>query len=160
MEDAIFPVIQRMADYSTEEAATAPSFTSSTEDLDHYDKVIIELTIKNLELPKNTPETRDSITNAYYRKYQTKVLKNMARTTSKNTKTIKNHGEFIIEQAHYNENQQALSAGRVLILKDLNKLKIDLKNKIKSKQIESARSETQKFLEQQDIKKDDISRIY
>ena len=47
-DDAIFSVIQRMADYSTEEAATTPSFTSSTEDLDHYDKVIIELTIKNL----------------------------------------------------------------------------------------------------------------
>ena len=51
----------------------------------------------------------------------------MARTTSDNTKNIKSHGEFIVEQAHYNQNQQQNSAGWVLILKDLDKLNIEIK---------------------------------
>ena len=56
-----------MADYSSEEAAGAPSFTIHADDLDHYDKVIIKLTIKNLDLPKNTRKTREFISFAYYK---------------------------------------------------------------------------------------------
>ena len=66
------------------------------------------------------------------------VLKNMARTTSDNTKTLQQHGDFIIEQAKHNEVQQVNNAARVLILKDLQKLPINLSDKAKSKQIESA----------------------
>ena len=84
----------------------------------------------------------------------------MARITSDNTKKIKSHGEFIVEQAHYNQDKSLTSAKRVLILKDLDKLNIDIGNKIKSKQIESARIETENFLVSQGIKKEDIVRIY
>ena len=88
------------------------------------------------------------------------AIKNMARTTSNITKTVKNHGEFIVEQAHTNQDKMLNSAKRVLILKDLEKLNVDMKNKIKSKQIESARSETEKFLLSKGIKKEEIVRIY
>ena len=74
------------------------------------------------------------------------AIKNMALTTSNITKTVKSHGEFIVEQAHSNKDKMLTSAKRVLILKDLDKLNVDLKNKVKSKQIESARSETEMFL--------------
>ena len=130
LDQAIFSVIEHMAEYTSNEASGVPSFSNSAEDRNYYDKVIMELTIKNLELPKNTLVNKDSITHAYYRKYQTKVLKNMARTTSENTKKIKSHGEFIVEQAHYNQHQALTSAKRVLILKDLDKLNIDIRNKI------------------------------
>ena len=52
LDDAIFSVIKHMAEYSSSKAAGVPSFTNSSEDIDYYDKVIMELTIKNLELPK------------------------------------------------------------------------------------------------------------
>ena len=84
----------------------------------------------------------------------------MARKTSSITKTVKNHGEFIVEQAHSNQDKMLNFAKRVLILKDLDKLNVDMKNKIKSKQIESARSETEKFLLSKGIKKEEIVRIY
>ena len=70
------------------------------------------------------------------------VLKNMARTTSDNTKTLQQHGDFIIEQAKHNEVQQVNNAARVLILKDLQKLPIKLSDTAKSKQIESVQFET------------------
>ena len=85
VDDAIFSIIKHMADYNEDEAAAAPSFSNYEDDTTHYDKVIIELTIKNLDLPKNTPKTRECISLAYYKKFHTMVLKNMARTTSKNT---------------------------------------------------------------------------
>ena len=88
------------------------------------------------------------------------AIKNMAHTTSNITKTVKSHGEFIIEQAHSNQDKMLNFAKRVLILKDLDKLEIDLGNKIKSKQVESARLETEKFLLMQGIKKEEIVRIY
>ena len=88
------------------------------------------------------------------------AIKNMARTTSNITKTVKSHGEFIVEQAHSNQDKMLNFAKRVLILKDLDKLNVDMKNKIKSKQIESARSETEKFLLSKGIKKEEIIRIY
>ena len=105
----------------------------------------MELTIKNLGLPKKKLANKKDIVDAFYRRCQIKVIKNVARITSNNTKTIKNHGEFIVEQAHYNQDKMLTSAKRVLILKDLDKINVDLKNKIKSKQIESARSETEKL---------------
>ena len=120
----------------------------------------MELTIKNLELPKRTPTTKKDIVDAIFRRCHTSATKNMARTTSKNTKTIKSHGEFIVEQVHFNQDKMLDSAKRVLILKDLDKLEIDLGNKIKSKQVESARLETEKFLLMQGIKKEEIVRIY
>ena len=49
---------------------------------------------------------------------------------SKNTIALQNHEGFIIEQAQHNEEQQFHSAARVLILKDLKKLPIDLNNKV------------------------------
>ena len=88
------------------------------------------------------------------------AIKNMARTTSNITKTVKHHGEFIVEQAHFNHDKMLTSAKRVLILKDLDKLEIDFKNKTKSKQIESARFETEKFLLSQGIKKEEIVKIH
>merc|ERR1711936_216139 len=84
----------------------------------------------------------------------------MARTTSNITITVKNHGEFIVEQAQSNNEKMVDSAKCVLILKDLDKIKVDIKNKLKSKQIESARSETEKFLLSKGIKKEEIVRIY
>ena len=117
----------------------------------------MELTIRNLELPKKTPIDKD-IEYAIYRRCQIMAIKNMARATSKITKTVKNHGEFIVEQAHSNQDKMLNFAKRVLILKDLDKLNVDMKNKIKSKQIESARSETEKFLLSKGIKKECTSR--
>ena len=88
------------------------------------------------------------------------AIKNMAHKTSNISKTVKNHGEFIVEQAHTNQDKMLNSAKRVLILKDLEKINVDMKNKLKSKQIESARSETEKFLLSKGIKKEEIVRIY
>ena len=85
VEDAIFSIIKHIADCN--EDVAAPSFSNYEDDTAHYDKVIIELTIKNLDLPKNTPKTRECISFAYYKKFHTMVLKNMARTTSNNTKS-------------------------------------------------------------------------
>ena len=120
----------------------------------------MELTIKNLELPKNTPMDKKDINFAIYRRCQVMAIKNMARTTSNITKTVKNHGEFIVEQAQSNNEKMVDSAKCVLILKDLDKIKVDIKNKLKSKQIESARTETEKFLLSKGIKKEEIVRIY
>ena len=144
VDDAIFSIIQYMADYDKDTAAAAPSFSNYDDDTTYYDTVIIELTIKNIDLPKNTRKTREYISFAYYKKFQTMVLKNMARTTSDNTNKLQQHGDFIIEQAKHNKVQQVNNAARVLILKDLQKLPINLSDKAKSKQIESAQLETKK----------------
>ena len=61
---------------------------------------------------------------------------------------------------HFNQDKTLDSAKQILILKDLDKLKIDVGNKIKSKQFESACSETEKFLLEQGIKKEEIVRIF
>ena len=58
LDQAIFSVIEHMAAYTSNEASGIPSFSNNAEDLNYYDKVIMELTIKNLELPKNTGSTR------------------------------------------------------------------------------------------------------
>ena len=94
----------------------------------------MELTIKQLELPKRTPATKKDIVDAIFRRCHIAATKNMARITSDNTKTIKSHGEFIVEQVHFNQDKMLDSAKQVLILKDVDKLKIDVGNKIKSKQ--------------------------
>ena len=153
LDQAIFSVIEYMAAYSPSKASGVPSFSNSTEDINYYDEVIMELTIKNLELPKKTLANKNAIMDAFYRRYQIKVIKNMARITSDNTKKIKSHGEFIVEQALYNQDKSLTCVKRILILKDLDKLNIDIGNKIKSKQIESARIETENFLVSQGIKK-------
>ena len=78
-----------MADYDEDTAAAAPSFSNYEDDIAHYDTVSIELAIKkNLDLLKNTRKIREFISFAYYKKFHTMVLKNMARTTSDNTKTL------------------------------------------------------------------------
>ena len=89
----------------------------------------MELTIKNLELPKKTPIDKKDIEDAIYRRCQIMAIKNMANTTSNITQTVKSHGEFIVEQAHSNHDKMLDFAKRVLILKDLGKLKIDMKKK-------------------------------
>ena len=61
---------------------------------------------------------------------------------------------------HFNQDKALDSARQILILKDLDKLKIDVGNKIKSKRFESACSETEKFLLEQGIKKAKILRIF
>jgi len=84
----------------------------------------------------------------------------MALISSKNSETIKKHGEFIVEQAHFNQDKMQTSAKRILILKDLEKLGIELENVNKSKQIENAQKDTEKFLLEQGIKKEEIVRIF
>ena len=160
LTDTILTVIEQIAACSPNEALDVPSFINSPTNIDHFDTVIKELTIGNLELPKRTPLNKKDIVDAIYRKCQVQAIKNMARVTSNNTKTIKNYGEFIVEQAHFNQDKMLTTAKRVLILKDLDKLDIYFKNKIKSKQIESARSETEKFLLSQGIKKEEIVKIH
>ena len=54
LDHAIFSVIEHMAEYTANEASGVPSFSNNAEDTNHYDKVIMELTIINLGLPKNT----------------------------------------------------------------------------------------------------------
>ena len=166
IDEAILSILNQIAICSPDEIMDAPSSSNanSLEDnskvIDYFDRVIMELTIKNLELPKKTPIDKKDIEVAIYRRCQIMAIKNMARTTSNINKTVSNHGKFIVEQAHTNQDKMLNSAKRVLILKDLEKLNVDMKNKIKSKQIESARSETEKFLLSKGIKKEEIVRIY
>ena len=46
VDDAICSIIQSMADYDEDTAATAPSFSNYEDDIAHYDTVSIELAIK------------------------------------------------------------------------------------------------------------------
>ena len=46
-----------MADYNDEEAVAAPSFSNYEDDTTHYNKIIIELTIKNLTKQKHFNNT-------------------------------------------------------------------------------------------------------
>ena len=77
------------------------------------------------------------------------AIKNTALTTSNITKNVKNHGDFIVEQVHANRDNMLNSAKCVLIIKDLDKLIVDIKNKTKDKQLECARTGTEKFLQAQ-----------
>ena len=70
VDDAIFSIIQYMAVYDDDTSAAAPSFSNYDDDTTYYDTVIIELTIKNLDLPKTlvkqentslSPTTKSSI---------------------------------------------------------------------------------------------------
>ena len=164
IEDAILSILEQLARDSLDEILDIPTCDTDLEEnskvINYIDGVIMELTVKNLELPKNTHMDKREINFAIYRRCQVMAIKNMARTTSNITKTVKNHGEFIVEQAHANNDKMLDSAKRVLILKDLDKIKVDIKNKLKSKQIESARTETEKFLLSKGIKKEEIVRIY
>ena len=149
-----------MAELPQVEAPNDPPFSNSKTDIDYIDNVIMKFTIKELELPKKTLVNKKDIVDAIYKRCQNKVIKNMARISSKNSETIKKHGEFIVEQAHFNQDKMQDSAKRILILKDLDKLGIELENVNKSKQIENAQKDTEKFLLEQGIKKEEIVRIF
>ena len=76
--NAIFSIIQYMADLDEDAAAEAPSFSDSPDDTEFYDNIIIKLTINNLGLPRKTSKIREFISWAYHKKYSTAVLKNAA----------------------------------------------------------------------------------
>ena len=88
------------------------------------------------------------------------AIKNMASKTSKITEKVKNHGNFIVEQVHANRENMLNSTKCVLVIKDLDKLIVDLKNKPKDKQFDCARTETKKFLLARGIKNENIVKIY
>ena len=98
IDDAILSILGQLAADSPDEILDIPTLSSENalEDnskvIDYFDRVIMELTIKNLELPKNTPMDKKDIEFAIYRRCQIMAIKNMARTTSNITKTVKNHG--------------------------------------------------------------------
>ena len=88
------------------------------------------------------------------------AIKSTATKTSNITEKVKNHGDFIVEQVHANRDVMLNSAKCILIIKDLDKLIVDIKNKPKDKQLECARTETKNFLLAKGIKKERIVKIY
>ena len=121
IEDAILAILVQLARDSLDEILDIPTCDTDLEEnskvINYIDGVIMELTIKNLELPRNTHRDKREINFAIYRRCQVMAIKNMARTTSNITKTVKNHGEFIVEQAQSNKEKMVDSAKCVLILK-------------------------------------------
>ena len=88
------------------------------------------------------------------------AIKNMATKTSNISEAVKNHGEFIVEQVHANREIMLNSARCVLIIKDLDKILVDIKNKPKNKHFEYACTETRKFLLDKGIQNETIVKIY
>ena len=137
LEGAFLEILELLANNSDDEIIDLPSVPSGenlkdiTRVTDYINRLIIELTIKKLELPSRTSRDRDSIVNAIYRRCQIMAIKNMASKTSKITEKVKSHGDFIVEQVHANRDNMLNSAKCVLIIKDLDKLIVDIKNKPK-----------------------------
>ena len=88
------------------------------------------------------------------------AIKSTATKTSNITEKVKDHGDFIVEQVHANRDVMLNSAKCILIIKDLDKLIADIKNKPKDKQLECARTETENFLLAKGIQKERIVKIY
>merc|ERR1712055_931318 len=105
IDDAILSILEQLAICSPDEILDVPSLlnkgtlANSSKVTDYFDRVIMELTIKNLELPKKTPIDKKDIEVAIYRRCQIMAIKNMARTTSNINKTVSNHGKFIVDGA-------------------------------------------------------------
>ena len=121
--------------------------------------IIKEITVEKLELPQKTPHDRESIVNALYRRCQTMAIKNMATKTSKISEAVKTHGEFIVEQVHANREIMLDTARSVLIIKDIDKILVDIKNIAKNKHFGYACTETRKFLQANGIQTESIVKI-
>ena len=79
-------------------------------------------------------------------KYNVQTINKVANHVSKVTDTVAKHGEFILEQAQYNEDTEKDKANCTLILRDLDKFELPLEEGQRGKQFSAAVKRTNKFL--------------
>ena len=103
--------------------------------------------------------SKDNVITNILLKYNVQTLNKVANHVSKVTDTVAKHGEFILEQAQYNETQENDKANCTLVLRDLDKFELPLEEGQRGKQFSSAVKRTQKFLKDNKVELDGVFSI-